>query len=361
MPVPTQITDLSTTAASNSPAGTDSVLPNLDDYLRAHASFIAQLNAQKQAALGYTPANKAGDTMTGFLTLNAAPTSNLHAATKKYVDDAAALLATKADPTFTGQASFATGSNAAPSISFSGDPDTGIYSGAANTLNFAISGSPRAVIPAGGGFWIGSGNSTSETIGTIGVHVPDGNSALLRLYQAGRDEWWAGMRANNVSLDVGRGAGTSSVLYSFSPTNFVSQPDNSKTLGVGSSRWSTVYAATGAINTSDAREKTVVTPLTVAEIEAAKALAREIGTYQWLASIEQKGEAARLHVGLTVQRAIEVMKSFGLDPMRYGFICYDEWTPEGGGAKQDRYSFRMDELLLFLARGFDARLSALEG
>lgn len=45
MPVPTLITDLSTTAASNSPAGTDSVLPNLDDYLRAHASFIAQLNA----------------------------------------------------------------------------------------------------------------------------------------------------------------------------------------------------------------------------------------------------------------------------------------------------------------------------
>lgn len=30
---------------------------------------------------------KAGDTMTGFLTLNAAPTADLHAATKKYVDD----------------------------------------------------------------------------------------------------------------------------------------------------------------------------------------------------------------------------------------------------------------------------------
>lgn len=36
--------------------------------------------------LGYTPVNKAGDTLTGFLTLNAAPTSNLHAATKLYVD-----------------------------------------------------------------------------------------------------------------------------------------------------------------------------------------------------------------------------------------------------------------------------------
>lgn len=42
MPVPSLITDLSTTAGSNSPAGSES--PALiDDYLRAHASFIAGL------------------------------------------------------------------------------------------------------------------------------------------------------------------------------------------------------------------------------------------------------------------------------------------------------------------------------
>ena len=41
----------------------------------------------KQDKLGYTPVDKAGDTMTGALTLSGAPTSNLHAATKKYVDD----------------------------------------------------------------------------------------------------------------------------------------------------------------------------------------------------------------------------------------------------------------------------------
>lgn len=82
MPVPTSITDLSTTAASNSPAGADAVFPNLDDYLRAHAAFIAQLNAADA-----TKVAKAGDTMTGALTLNAAPTVDLHASTKKYVDD----------------------------------------------------------------------------------------------------------------------------------------------------------------------------------------------------------------------------------------------------------------------------------
>jgi len=39
------------------------------------------------ARLGYTPLNKAGDTMTGALVLSGAPTIDLHASTKKYVDD----------------------------------------------------------------------------------------------------------------------------------------------------------------------------------------------------------------------------------------------------------------------------------
>lgn len=43
MPVPGAITDLSTTAASNSPPGGESVFPLLDDYLRTGFSFIASL------------------------------------------------------------------------------------------------------------------------------------------------------------------------------------------------------------------------------------------------------------------------------------------------------------------------------
>lgn len=43
MGVPTNITDLSATASSNSPAGTDSIGTSLDDYLRASSAFIRQL------------------------------------------------------------------------------------------------------------------------------------------------------------------------------------------------------------------------------------------------------------------------------------------------------------------------------
>jgi hypothetical protein len=47
MPVPSSITDLSQTAGSNSPAGGDSVFPNLDNYIRAIESCIAVLRDGK--------------------------------------------------------------------------------------------------------------------------------------------------------------------------------------------------------------------------------------------------------------------------------------------------------------------------
>jgi hypothetical protein len=136
--------------------------------------------------------------------------------------------------------------------------------------------------------------------------------------------------------------------------------DNTQTLGAVAKRWSVVYAGTGAINTSDAREKTAVAPLMTSEIAAAKDLAREIGAFQFLDAVKAKGEGARLHIGMTVQRAIEIMQGHGLEAERYGFICYDEWEAEGDTPAGSRYGFRVDELLLFLARGFEARLSTLE-
>lgn len=103
--------------------------------------------------------------------------------------------------------------------------------------------------------------------------------------------------------------------------NLLPGGDNSQTFGNGSFRWSTIYAGTGTINTSDAREKTEVSRLTSAEISAARALAREIGTFRFL-------NGRRTHVGMTVQRAIEIMQSYGLDPFKYAMICHDEWQRE---------------------------------
>lgn len=169
--------------------------------------------------------------------------------------------------------------------------------------------------------------------------------------------------------------------------------DNAQTLGTAAKRWSTVYAGTGSINTSDAREKTAVALLTTSEILAAKDLSRAVGSYKFLASIAAKGAAARSHIGLTVQQAIQIMQSHGLDPFAYGFICFDAWpektiehaalaavpdtVDEDGTVIQqgrsavpawteivqtagDQFAFRYDQLSLFIAAGLNARLSTLE-
>lgn len=70
MPVPTLISQLSTTASLNSPDGAVDVPSSIDDYLRAHAAFIAQLYAstaqsvdiQNQTVTAFTT----GGTATAF-------------------------------------------------------------------------------------------------------------------------------------------------------------------------------------------------------------------------------------------------------------------------------------------------------
>lgn len=54
----------------------------------------------------------------------------------------------------------------------------------------------------------------------------------------------------------------------------------------------TLGAATGTISTSGTRQKTPLRKLSDVEINAAKALGVEIGSYRWLAVMDEKGESA---------------------------------------------------------------------
>jgi hypothetical protein len=65
MPVPSLITDLSTTAATNSPAGSENVFPNLDDYLRAQAAFLASVRDNSGNGWVSPYLALAGGTLTG--------------------------------------------------------------------------------------------------------------------------------------------------------------------------------------------------------------------------------------------------------------------------------------------------------
>lgn len=99
--------------------------------------------------------------------------------------------------------------------------------------------------------------------------------------------------------------------------------DNTQSCGDGSLRWSEIFAGTGTINTSDAREKTKLRCLSDAEKRAIRTILGGIGVYQWLSSVERKGDDARLHVGVTAQAVEQAFSDEGLDARRYALFCVD--------------------------------------
>lgn len=186
MAVPTAITDLSTTAASNSPAGGDPILPDLDNYLRAFAAFIRQNHdalAGKQATLGFTPVNRAGDTMTG------------------------ALAAIK-------------GSTSAPGMAFAGDTNTGLHSPAADVLDLVTAGASRWRVDASGRLvhpartqpcFRGrtSANRTTEGIfDNYSVEVDDSGAfdASTGVFAAPIDGWYEFSASIRVAITLGAGS-----------------------------------------------------------------------------------------------------------------------------------------------------------
>ena len=104
MAVPSLITDLSTTPASNSPAGSENVFPSLDDYLRAQSAFLASVrdNSGNGWVSPYLPL--AGGTMTGTVaglqisSLNGGPLAGF----RNYLINSGALVAQRSAQAFTG-------------------------------------------------------------------------------------------------------------------------------------------------------------------------------------------------------------------------------------------------------------------
>jgi hypothetical protein len=172
------------------------------------------------------------------------------------------------------------------------------------------------------------------TTGGPGLRITNtnSNSGIEILTSATKKSWLLGAQYNvdqsfEITPSTADGGTTfSNPSFLVGVTSVRPGADNTFTLGTSGLRWSTVYAATGTINTSDARKKTSLSVMTASEINAAKQLAQEVGTFKFLDAIENKGQDnARIHCGLTVQRAIEIMESNGLKPFDYAFICYDKW------------------------------------
>lgn len=109
--------------------------------------------------------------------------------------------------------------------------------------------------------------------------------------------------------------------------NFGPGDDNERSCGFSSNRWSQIFAATAAINTSDSRCKSSVTLTSDALLDAWGSV--PFHTFQFTDAVEKKGEdSARLHVGVIAQEVESAFETKGLDAERYGLFCHDEWQDE---------------------------------
>jgi len=130
--------------------------------------------------------------------------------------------------------------------------------------------------------------------------------------------------------------------------------DNTYTLGSAPLRWSTVYAGTGTINTSDEREKQDIADIDAAEKRVAVALKGLVKKFRFKDAVIAKSEAARIHFGVIAQEVMAAFAAEDLDAKRYGLLCYDEWDAvldEDGNEVRpagNRYGVRYEELLAFI-------------
>ena len=293
----------------------------------------------------------------------------------------------------------------------------------AGTIYFKTSTSDATLFP--GGFQVNAPGQTTLAIKSaagytaLALDAAQGQASYLFSYNNAIEHGraWFDNNATLGSFNIAvKRAGVLAAILCVQGDYVYPFEDNVIGLGSYNRRWTNIYASSGTVQTSDARHKSAVVALSENEIAAASQLAREIGKYRFLDAVREKGAAARQHIGMTVQRAIAVMESHQLDPLAYGFICYDEWDEkttehpaiplpdniyppvvhhhtatdtaeayddvltEGyakpGAVQAARteiqaagsiYSFRPDELNLFIARGqaarqdqLEARLTALE-
>lgn len=196
-------------------------------------------------------------------------------------------------------------------------------------------------------------SSPGAAADTAGVQVNKGTATNFAglTYVFGSDYW--SMRVN--STNVGRFA-----VNLWRPEN-----DGSTLLGAASSRFSTIYASTGTINTSDEREKFGIQDIDAAAVRAVRRI--PFKQFKFADAVQAKGDNARWHFGVIAQQVKQAFETEGLDAFAYGVLCYDEW-PEQPEVRDEttgeiveahrpagsRYGVRYEELLCLKLAAMEA-------
>lgn len=187
---------------------------------------------------------------------------------------------------------------------------------------------------------IGTSSPTSFMSGVFGLAIA-GASAGLALRHTGSSSTW--MFYNDAGV-LKFWNGSADILALSTGAYLRPGVDNNLALGGAGQRWTVVYAASGTINTSDLREKTLVddgivdnetgmlTPLGLAIVARVGVLA-----FKFNEAIETKGlDGARIHYGYGAQVWEAAFIAEGKDPTKSALFCKDLLTRPVGGTRPVR-------------------------
>jgi len=164
-----------------------------------------------------------------------------------------------------------------------------------------------------------------------------------------------------VAISAGDGAGSRKyITFDGFYNSLYPAVSGATKLGKAGNLWSEVFASTGTINTSDERLKQDIEDLDDVEKLVAQSLKGLIKKFRYKDAVLEKGDAARIHIGVIAQEVISAFQSQGLDAMKYGIVCYDKWEAtedeidrngditKAAKPAGDLYSIRYDELFAFI-------------
>lgn len=237
-------------------------------------------------------------------------------------------------------------------------PSTNLIIGYNSLLSVSVNNSLdyNVILGANNTQWLSAAASYNIVLGTNSANVV-GTGFTYGIESFSYDI----LIGNNIKL-LSKSASYNEIVIG---NNNTSRGNNTVLLGNGTTiatyLMGTIYQNGTSIHPSDQRIKTEIKKLSDAELKAASQISKEIGLYNFLYDIK-KGNIKQ-HIGLTVQKVIEILINNGLNPDDYDFInINDNFDEELDLYLYDKkiYGFNYNELILFIIAGIEQRLSDLE-
>ncbi|MET3927230.1 DUF2793 domain-containing protein [Devosia sp. 2618] len=180
----------------------------------------------------------------------------------------------------------------------------GINTTADTTNRLAVAAAATLLNHAGNGHQVKINKATVSD--TASLLYQSNFSGRAEMGLAGDDNWRLKVSADGTAwinaLTVNASTGATTVAATFRPAT-----DNAMTLGGSGARWSAVWAATGTIQTSDARQKTDIAP---SDLGLDFVLALNPVKYRWAVGGNEDGAARagrRTHYGLLAQEVLAAL------------------------------------------------------